>query len=457
MHTFNDRRILWSSPTAFIIAAAAAAIGLSNIWRLPYLAGEYGGGAFLLVYVLALVVMGLPMLLAELLIGRRMRTDVVRMIRGWSEESALHWLWRLTGYFALAAAIMVLSYYSVIAGWGLAYMLRAAAGTLSASESDLRQVFLALVRDPERGLGWHTMFMVAATICAAHGVRRGLEPVTRWLLSAAFVCLAVLITIAGVNGQLGGAVSQLVAADFGALGWRGVLEALHQAFFTLSLGVGVMLALSVYLDDSTRLLPVASAVVGLDLAFALGAGVAVTAPLLAAESTAAPGLALLFEVYPSAALGAGGEWAVMLFFVMLVLVALTSAVALMEPVIVWAMARFGVSRVYASTATGLTIWFLGLGTLLSFNLMADVTVLGRTFFEWLSMLSARVLVPLVGLLICLWIGRFLPPPAVREAWGAHAPGAYELWRWCMRYPARIGLILVGLYSIGAVGALDSIW
>lgn len=454
----SPRAVYWSSPAVFVLAAAGAAIGLGNVWRLPFLAGEYGGGAFLLVYVLALVFMGLPLLLAELVLGRGARGDLVGMLRQWARGSRLHGAWSAVGYLALAGAVLVLSYYSVIAGWSTAYLLRSAAGVLDGLDSaGLREMFLGLVSDPEKGLGWHTIFMVAATVCVAHGVRRGLEPVARWLVTGALLVLLLLVVIAAREGG-DAAVTHLFRPDFGALGWRGVVEAVHQAFFSLSLGVGVMLAFGGYLREDTSLVRVAAAVVFLDVVFALAAGFAVMALLAAGGEAPAAGLKLVFEAVPAAATAAGGGWVSTLFFFMLLLVTLTTAVGLMEPVVVWAMARFRISRIFATTATGLLIWFLGLGTLLSFNLMATYTFMDRTVFDWLSLLSSRLLLPGVGLLLCLFAGRFVSPDRLIAVWGV-SDGArgFAVWHWMLRYPARIGLILVLLYSVGVFAFLEGLW
>lgn len=448
----------WSSPVAFVFAASAVVIGLGNVVRMPYLISEYGGGAFLLVYVIVLMVMGLPLLVAELMLGRGARGDLVWMLTDWSARAGLSRFWGWAGYAALAGAAMVLSYYSVIAGWSLAYVPRAAAGALSALDAEhMRAQFLALVGDPEKGLGWHTMFMVAATICASHGLRRGLEPVLRWLLvTMGLLMLALVVFAATLDGALP-ALAAMLRPDFAALGWQGVIEAVHQAFFTLTLGAGVMLAFGAYLRHDIELWRVGLAVVVLDTLFTLAAAFVVGAILTTAGIPLSDGLGLVFQGVPVALVQTGGGWVAVLFFLLLLLVSLTSAVGLMEPLVVWLGNRFGMSRIFAATTTGLSIWFLGLGTLLSFNVLGDVTVLDRTFFDWLSLLSTSLMLPLFGIAICLFVGRFLPAPLIAEEWGRAAGAGFECWRWLLRYPARIGLIIVVLYALGVFLFIRSFW
>ena len=456
MNTPLKTPIYWSSSSAFVLAAAGAAIGLGSVWRLPALAGQYGGGAFLLVYIVALFAMCLPVLLAQLLLGRGERGDIVASLRGWARASGQHKFWSGIGYLALTGAVLVLSYYSVIAGWSIAYLVRSASGALEKlSDDSLRQTFLVLVSDPEKGLGWHTIFMVASVICVSHGVRRGLEPTTRIALILAAIFLVILLVLVSGDGHLGQAVVYLLQPDFAALGWRGALEALHQAFFSLSLGVGVMIAFGSYLRDETSLIKVGLAVVILNILFTVAAGLVVTAVLLGAGLEPSLDLKLIFETFPAAA---GNGLVVTLFFLVLLLVTLTTAVGLMEPVVVWIMARFRISRIFATTSTGLIIWFFGLGTLLSFNLLADATLLDRNIFEWTSHLSSRFVLPVVGLLICVFVGRYLPPERMLVAWSGTQKGTgLATWRMALRYPARIGLILVLLYSAGVFTLLDSIW
>ncbi|MDN5937317.1 MAG: sodium-dependent transporter [Salinisphaera sp.] len=441
----------WSSTTAFVLAGAGAVIGLGDVWRLPVLLGQYGGAAFLLVYVAALLVMALPLLLAQLLLGRGVRSDVVTLFARWGRDARLSPLWQGVGYLVLLGAALVLSFYSVIAGWTMAYVIRSAAGVLQGQDmAGLQQQFLSLAGYAEKGLGWHTIFMVAVTITVAHGLRGGIEPLIRWLTLASFAALALLALVAGLSGNPV-AVLALLRPDFAALGWQGVMEALHQAFFSLSLGVGVLLAFGAYLPAQTRLARAGLAIVLLDLLFSLGAMFVVVSLLAGAGLSPVRGLELIFQVLPAAAAG----WTTTLFFLLLLLVTLTSGIALLEPVVVWVMGRFHMRRVPAATASGLVIWFLGLGTLLSFNLMAQMTLLDRTLFEWLILVSSHLLLPAVGLLICLFVCRFLPPQRVALAWGGRR--GFALWYWLLRYPARVGLVLVLLQALGVSAFVAWLW
>lgn len=448
----------WSSPRAFVIAAAAAAIGLGNVWRMPALMGEYGGSAFLLVYVLVLAIVVLPLLATELMIGHWARRSVVSSVRVLALEAGVHPAWRHLGWLALAGAALVLSYYSVIAGWSLAYLVRSAGGVFTNSDlNSVQAVFSGLVGDAERSLAWHTIFMVSATVFVTHGLRKGIEPVTRIFLPVAFLCMALLLMFGAWWGEMYVALAWLFAPDFVALGWRGVIEAMHQAFFSLSLGVGVMLAYGALLPARIGFVGLSARVILLDTLFALLAGMGVYAFVFGVTDTPPKGVRLMFETLPLAIGQQMGVAGLVVFYLGVVLVAMTSAVGLMEPVVQWIMERFGISRVFAATSTGLLIWFIGLGTLCSFNVISDLTFWGYDFYQWLAIITGRILLPLVGLLMCVFVGRLLPENLLRRAWADTNPEFYPTWYWCMRYPARIGLIIVLLQATGILEALIGLW
>ncbi len=448
----------WSSPRAFVIAAAAAAIGLGNVWRMPYLMGEYGGSAFLLIYVLVLVIVVLPIFATELMLGHWGRRSVVRTIRLMALESGVHPAWRHLGWLALAGAVLVLSYYSVIAGWSMAYLVRSAGGVFVDSDmQQVRAVFVGLVGDAERSLAWHTIFMVTATVFVSHGLRKGIEPVTRIFLPAAFICMAVLLVFGSWWGEMYTALRWMMEPNFSALGWRGVIEAMVQAFFSLSLGVGVMMAYGVMLPERTGFVGITARVMLLDTLFALFAGMGVYAFVFAVTDVPTSGVRLMFETMPLAVSQQMGATGLVVFYLGVTLVAMTSAVGLMEPVVQWIMEHFHISRVFAATSTGLLIWFIGLGTLCSFNVFSELTLWGYDFYEWLAIITGRILLPLVGLLLCVFAGRLLPDELLRRAWADSTPEFYAPWYWCMRYPVRVGLIIVLLHATGVLDALVGLW
>jgi neurotransmitter:Na+ symporter, NSS family len=449
----------WRSHRGFLWVAAGAAIGIGNIARLPYLAGEYGGVVFLLAYGLFLALVSWPLLVLEWSIGRWTREDLISGLGRLTEAARARRAWMLIGVMALLAAVLVLSYYSVIAGWSMAYGLRAAGGTLANLDAQTaQQVFFGLAQDPERSLAWHTIFMVTACIIVASGVRDGIERAASYLVPAAFVLMGGVFVYAYNSGDTPSAFYHLLAPSFERFGWRGALEALHQAFFTIGLGLGAMVAYGSYLPANAPLGRLAAGVVVIDTVFSLVAGCALYAMIFAAGLDPAPGLTVLFQVFPLAlAQGAAATGVAMIVYGVMVLITLTAASALMEPVVRYLVERMRVTRVSAAVACAIGIWFLGLGTLLSFNVIQSVEVMGRNFFDWLQWLTGRLLLPSVGLLLCVFAGRMLPADLVDELWGEGSPRARRAWLWLLRFPVRLSLIVLLLYCVGLVDELVGLW
>lgn len=445
----------WSSPRSFIFAAGAATIGLGNLWRMPSLMGEYGGSAFLIAYLLSLAFVVLPLLVAEFMIGRYARQDVVAGLQLLTAEGRAPKFWGLLGWLPLIGAVLVLSYYSVIAGWSMGYFFRAAGGVFAGADSaKVTETLRGLVGDSERSLAWHTMFMVCVTICLSHGLRRGIEAITVPMLPLLLIELLIVLGMGLVWGEPRQALSYLFTPDFSKLGWRGVIEALNQAFFSLSLGFGVMATFGVFLPRNVWLVASGLGVIGIDLLFALLGGLAIFTLTFSANVPPSSGVRLVFEALPLAtAQLAAGPSILVLFYLVLVSIAAMGAIGLMEPIVQWMMRQWAIPRVFAVTSTGLLIWFLGLGTLLSFSVTADFRFLGRNYFEWLDLLTAKILVPTVGLLTCIFVGRILPLSLVRDAWADEPVWAFKAWRWCLIYPARIGLIVVLFYASGLLDRL----
>jgi NSS family neurotransmitter:Na+ symporter len=449
----------WSSYRGFIWAASGAAIGIGNIARLPYLAGEYGGIIFLTAYVAALALVCWPLLMAEWMLGRWTREDLISGLGRLAEAARVRRAWVLIGTLSLIAAVLILSYYSVIAGWSMAYAFRAAGGALDNLDSEsVQTVFFTLAQDPERSLAWHTIFMVIACIVVASGVRDGIERAANYLVPAALLLMLSLFIYAYTEGHGQAAIAHMLAPDWSRFGWRGALEALHQAFFTMALGLGAMYTYGSYLPASAPLARLAAVVIAIDTLFSLVAGCALYSLIFAAGLDPAPGLTLLFQVFPlTLSQGAAGNAVATLVYLVLLFTTLIAAAALMEPAVRYSVERLRITRVSAAMSSAIIIWFLGIGTLLSFNVWQGAEIFGRNFFDWLQWLTGRVLLPLIGLLLSVLIARILPAELMGEMWGEGNPRLRAVWQWLLRFPVRLALIVLLLYCVGFVDFLVWLW
>lgn len=449
----------WSSTRAFIWVAGGAAMGIGGVARLPYLAASYGGSAFWLLYVAALLLLSWPLLAAELMVGRWTREDVVSGFAVLTRAAVAPPVWRYLGVLALASAALILSYYSVIAGWYMAYTLRSAGGLLNGVDADrAATLFYDLAQDPERSLAWHTVFMATTCLVVAHGARDGIERAASYLAPASLAFAALIFFTALFHPHAPAALDHLFGFRPADLGWRGVLEALYQAFYTLGLGLGVMIAYGSYLPSQAAVPRIAVAVILADTVFSALIGTGLFVLLDRPDAEPAQSVAQIFLQLPQAlAPGFGGHMLAILFYVTLLMVTLLSAIALLEPPTRYLMERYRVPRVFAAAYGAMVIWYLGLGTLLSFNVIGEWRLFGQNFFELLQWLTSRLLVPASVFLICTYIVRVLPADIARSGWGERDRALFRPWYLLLRYPVRLSLIAVLLVSTGVVDWLVSLW
>ncbi len=439
--------------------ATGATVGISNLTRVPYLMGEYGGAAFLIVYILSMLIIATPLLTAEWMLGRWARDDLVAGMSRLAETARARRSWKIVGGMALVGAILILSYYSMIAGWSMAYTFRVAGGAFDGLDVEqTRQIFLDLARDPERSLSWHTLFMVIVCVVVAHGFREGVERAAIRLMPAAALFVVGLCIYAVATADPMPAITWMLVPDFSRLGWRGVIEAMHQAFFTMSLGIGVMMNLGVYLPASAPVKRLALSVLLIDVCFSVLAGTAIFTMIFASGQVPVPGLALIFQVIPlSLPATPGGTLFGIAFFLMLFMVTLCSATALLEPLTRYLIDRLRWTRVFAATTGALIIWYLGLGSLLSFNIFQDAELFGRNFFGWVQFITASLLAPATGLLICVFVVSIMPRDFTSAVWGERDRWLYSAWFFALRYPARVSLIIILLYASGLLDWFVRFW
>jgi len=446
---------MWTTRLAFILAATGSAVGLGNIWKFPYITGENGGGAFVLVYILCVSMIGIPTMVAEILIGRRGRRSPINTMRTLAYEEGRHGFWQLIGWGGVIAGFLIISYYSVIAGWAIAYTFRALGGTFTSLTGETAaDLFEALLADPARLLAWHTIFMVMTITVISRGVRSGLEQAVRVLMPLLFVLLLLLLGYALTSGKFMDGIKFLFVPDFGALSAGAVITAMGHAFFTLSLGMGAIMMYGSYLPASASIARSSLIIALMDTMVALLAGMAIF-PIVFAnglETGAGPGLAFLtlpiaFGNMP------GGLLFGTLFFVLLVFAAWTSAISLIEPAVAWLVENQGFERVRAAVYVGIVAWLLGIVTIMSFsdwaftfNFSGEEKTKG--VFDLLDILTANFMLPLGGLAMALFAGWFMSRTSTRDELAMGQGLTYRLWRVLIRYIVPLAVVLVFFNAIG---------
>ncbi|MCB1886129.1 MAG: sodium-dependent transporter [Rhodocyclaceae bacterium] len=438
----------WSSRMGFIIAAVGSAVGLGNVWKFPYMVGQSGGAAFVLVYLACIALIGLPIIVAEWLIGRRGQKNPVNTMADLARSQNRSPAWVAVGIAGTLAGFLILSFYSVIGGWSLAYLGDAASGTFAGiDKATAGALFDGLLASPGTLLAWHTLFMAVVIGIVCRGVRGGLERASRLLMPALGAILVVLVAYGMTTDGFGAAVSYLFSPDWNRLTGEVVLAALGHAFFTLSLGMGVMMAYGSYLGQEVNLLRAARTVAIADTVIALFAGLAIFPIVFSHGLDAAAGPGLVFVTLPLAFGGlSGGSLLASLFFALLVFAAVTSAISLLEPAVELVEERTPLSRVGAGLATGLAAWALGIVALLSFNAWSDVLIFGNTVFDTLDKLTSKFLLPLTGLGAIAFVAWCLDRESVRAELRL-SPTAFRVWDVVARFVAPIGVLIVFINSL----------
>jgi len=397
----------WQSRAGFILATIGAAVGLGNIWRFAYVAGENGGGAFLLVYVLLVCAMGLPLLIAELALGKSGAADAVSVF----EQPAPRSPWRHAGWLGVAGAVLILSYYSAIAGWALRYFVAAATGVLWVeAEAGYGGYFRRFIANPGEPVGWQVAMMAATMFVVVGGVRRGIERLNLVLMPL----LAVLVVLlAGYALTLPGAargVAFLFAPDWGRMLEPGViLAALGQAFFSIGLGVAVYVTYGSYMPRNFSISGSALIVVLGDTLFAIIAGLAIFPAVFAFSGNPGAGPELAFITLPQIFLAMpAGVVVGTVFFFLLSAAALTSMVSLLEVPVATAIHRFGLRRWHAVAACGTGICILGIPAGMSHGLLSGITLGGLPILDAMDHAVSNILLPLSGMAVAIFLGWVLP-------------------------------------------------
>lgn len=446
---------MWSSRLAFVLAATGSAVGLGNIWRFPYVASENGGGAFVLVYLACIFMLGLPILMAEVMLGRRGRRSPINTLRELSRESAASAKWQIIGWSGVTAGLLILSFYSVIAGWTLSYtwtyLRELVVPAVEFGSPDA--VFGALTGSFSMLVFWHSLFMVMTLVVVSAGVKNGLERAVRFLMPTLFILLLLLVGYGMSTGHFGQAVAFLFQPDFSRITPSVVVAAMGQAFFTLSLGMGSIMTYGSYLSSDASVGRTGAMVAISDTCVAIVAGLAIF-PIVFAHGLdpegGGPGFIFTTLPHAFAAMDFGTLYAIG-FFSLLSVAAWTSSISLMEPIVAYMVESWNVTRRAAAWLVGGLAWFIGLGSALSFNHWQEVKLFGRTFFEHTNFISSDLLLPAGGMLIAIFAGWILPRADSREELSALSNGQYRFWLMLLRYVAPV-LVFIVLLSVS--GAFD---
>lgn len=456
MAKVNSGREQWGSKIGFILAAAGSAIGLGNIWKFPYIAGENGGASFIFVYLICIAVIGLPVLIAEILLGRTTQRNPVGAFKKLSNSK----FWIGVGGMGVVSGFLILSFYTVIAGWSIGYVVEAIVGnfaqyTTGASASNH---FNSLVTNVFWDVGYFTLFMIITMVFVFLGIRKGIERGSK-IMMPILLALLIILMFRGItlDGSEKG-IEFLLHPDWSKINAQTILIALGHAFFTLSLGMGAMLTYGSYMSKKDSVPSAALQIIILDTVIALIAGVAIFTSVFAVGLDPSAGPGLIFHTIPATfAKMPGGYFFSILFFILLSIAALTSAISLLEVVVAYFVDELGWKRKKAVFILGFITFLLGLPSALSFNVLADFTLFGKNFFDMVDFLASNIFLPLGGFLIAVFVGYVWKFDEVlsnlkegAENLFDNYPNVISTWKFFLKYLSPVLIFIVLLHSLGII-------
>ena len=435
-----------------IAAAVGSAVGLGNIWRFPYEAGMNGGGAFILVYIGCILVMGIPVILSEFIIGRSTHSNMKAALRRLSPGKKYY----LFTYLCILGSFIVIGFYSVVCGWIIEYLYQAAVGQLSGhTPQEYNEMFSSLVASPWRCVGWTILFLILNFLVMSRGVEKGIERVARVMMPLLFVILAIFCINSLLMPGAGKGLKFLFYPNFSALTMRGVLDAFGQAFLSLSIGISCLVTYSSYFKDDTSLAKDAITVASLDTLVAILSGVMIFPAVFSfgVEPTAGP--RLIFEVLPGIfqQMTGGYFWA-LLFFLLVFFASLTSTISLSEIPITFLIEERNLSRNQAINWAALFTFVLATLAALSFNVLDDIKLWGKNIFDMMDYAASNIFMLLGGLFTAVYVGWILDRKVVHNQLTNNgrlkAKFVEPYLIFCLRYVAPVSIFFIFLYLTGII-------
>ncbi|PHQ82353.1 MAG: sodium-dependent transporter [Coxiella sp. (in: Bacteria)] len=440
----------WASQMSFIFAASAAAIGLGNIWRFPYMVGENGGGLFVITYLICIVLLALPLIFSEIIIGRDAKCNPMAAFALMAQRSNKSKLWGIVGLLSILTGFFIMTYYVVIAGWVVDYTVRAAIGQFShATEASSKLAFKMLQSNPYEMLAATSFVILASLAVNMMGIKAGIERAVLFMFPALLIIMFCLLGYAISTGYFHQALNFLFNPSHSKFSIKTVLLALGQAFFSLNIGMGVTLMFSAYLPEGVSTKTAGISIAIADTGFALLAGLIIFPIVFANHLQASAGPSLIFQTLPIA-FGhmPGGTIIATLFFLMLFFAAFSSIIAVLEPAICWLIETCHLSRKLAVLIVMMACWLVSFLTIGSFSHKPLFSIQHKTYFEHIDFITASIMLPVIGLSTALFSGWLLKKEIIKNylKWDTSC-FYYKTWEGLLRYFAPLAIILILLSSL----------
>ena len=431
----------WIGKWTFILAATGSAVGLGNIWGFPYKAGTNGGGAFVLIYLGCILIIGIPIMISEIILGRRAGNSPINAMRSVALESNRSSSWQIVGWSGIFAGVLILSFYSVIAGICLNYIFISAtsSGVITSPEQ-----FTNVISSPINLIFWHTVFMILTALIVSAGIKDGIGRMVKILMPLLGFLMIFMVIYSIINGDFSRAMTFLFAPDFSNVTSDTLLQAMGQAFFSLSLGMGSIMAYGAYMPKDQKVVSTSFTVASLDTLIAILAGLAIF-PIIFAfnlEPNSGPGLVFVSMLSAFNQMQFG-QLIGPLFFILLSVAALSSSISLLEPGVAYLSEENILSRKRSAEIISFFVWVLGVGSALSFNIWSDFYLISdKNFLDSMDFIANQILLPLGGMLIAIFVGWFMKESLIKDELGSINKFLYLLWRFFVKFiaPVSVGYI-----------------
>ena len=439
---------IWKGNSTFILAAAGSAVGLGNIWRFPYMVGSNGGSAFVIIYLLCILAIGLPVMASEVLIGKYGRKSPINSLKALAKENAISENWKYLGILGALAGILILSYYSVFAGMALSYIFNFFPSGLENPSEYSARYFSELSSSHWILIFWHSTFLMITCWIVAMGVVKGIGRSVSILMPFLFLFIILISFYSSYIGNFNETIFFLFKPDFSSITPEVVISAMGQAFFSLSIGMGAIMAYGAYMPERQVIGKTVLTIIILDTLVALCAGIAIF-PIVfsntSLEVSAGPGL--IFETLPVAfySLPFGNLFSI-IFFTLISIAALSSSISLLEPFTAWMEEKLKMHRRTIVVCLGFLVWFLGMGSIFSFNIWSDLKFLGLNFLELMDYLTNNIMLPVGGFFISIFVGWVLPNSLVQKYVKLNDQ-LFKIFIFFLKYVSTGAIALIFLYSV----------
>ena len=439
---------IWKGNSTFILAAAGSAVGLGNIWKFPYMVGSNGGSAFVIIYLLCILAIGLPVMASEVLIGKYGRKSPINSLKALAKENAISENWKYLGILGALAGILILSYYSVFAGMALSYIFNFFPSGLENPSEYSARYFSELSSSHWILIFWHSTFLMITCWIVAMGVVKGIGRSVSILMPFLFLFIILISFYSSYIGNFNETIFFLFKPDFSSITPEVVISAMGQAFFSLSIGMGAIMAYGAYMPERQVIGKTVLTIIILDTLVALCAGIAIF-PIVfsntSLEVSAGPGL--IFETLPVAfySLPFGNLFSI-IFFTLISIAALSSSISLLEPFTAWMEEKLKMHRRTIVVCLGFLVWFLGIGSIFSFNIWSDLKFLGLNFLELMDYLTNNIMLPVGGFFISIFVGWVLPNSLVQKYVKLNDQ-LFKIFIFFLKYVSTGAIALIFLYSV----------